>query len=178
MTKIKKVLLCTCAVACTAAMSITVFAEKVNAGQWKKGLCGGVSTTTENGKKYTYSVVAVESTYGAISSESTGIEVDFPLFASVMLYAGTGESKIESDVAVDGDMTAQFYSPLKAAKGYVAIYDGERYMTRFIPVSINTSDGFVDIVIENCQSTDTIKAFLWDSDMNILDKAAVSVAQS
>ena len=135
-------------------------------------------TTTENGKKYTYSVVAVESTYGAISSESTGIEVDFPLFASVTLYAGTGESKIESAVAVDGDMTAQFYSPLKAAKGYVAIYDGERYMTRFIPVSINTSDGFVDIVIENCQSTDTIKAFLWDSDMNILDKAAVSVAQS
>ena len=50
MTKIKKVLLCTCAVACTAAMSITAFAEKVNAGQWQKGLCGGVSTTAENGK--------------------------------------------------------------------------------------------------------------------------------
>lgn len=62
MTKIKKVLLCTCAVACSAAMSITAFAEKVSAGQWKKGLCGGVSTTTENGKTV-YVATGIDASY-------------------------------------------------------------------------------------------------------------------
>ena len=62
MTKIKKVLLCTCAVACSAAMSITAFAEKVSAGQWKKGLCGGVSTTAENGKTV-YVATGIDASY-------------------------------------------------------------------------------------------------------------------
>ncbi|MBE7015724.1 MAG: hypothetical protein E7417_02740, partial [Ruminococcaceae bacterium] len=125
-----------------------------------------VDTNVKQGRTYSYQIVAVDS-IGATSAPSAAVTAEFPYVTGVKVYTGTGDSKIEAVNTVDGDMTVEFYCPGQAANGYVAVYDEDKLMTQYIPVELTGVEEWIPVEVTTT-SADTLKAFLWDDDMNPL----------
>lgn len=136
-----------------------------------------VDTNVKQGRTYSYQIVAVDSV-GATSVPSAAVTAEFPYVTGINVYTGTGDNKQEATNTIDGDMIVEFYCPGQVANGYVAVYDENKLMTEYVPVELTGAEEWIPVEVTTT-SANTLKAFLWDDEMNpLVDEVVIEPEES
>lgn len=129
--------------------------------------CEIVDTTTNPMKTYTYTAIAVGAAYDIQSEESNACVVESTSKNKILVYKGEGDTKVETNRAQNGTMSAGFYVEEGTAKGYFAKYTDGR-LSALSCADVSTAGEWAYATLEDCAATDEIRAFLWNADMQPL----------
>ena len=120
--------------------------------------------TTAKGGDHTYEVKTVSPTFDNIFSSAVTAQVTVPVTSSIEIYAGTGADREETRYTKAGTMEADLMAAATGTRGYAALYDADGVLKSVKTVALG-SDTAQTISFANVLATDTLKAFIWNSDM-------------
>ncbi len=120
--------------------------------------------TTVRGGDHTYEVKTVSPTYDNVLSAAATAQITVPTTSSIAIYAGTGDAKTETKYTKAGTMEADLMAVATGTRGYAALYDADGVLKSVKTVALGSATA-QSIKFDNVLATDTLKAFIWNSDM-------------
>ena len=123
--------------------------------------------TTAKSGDHTYEVKTVSPTYENIYSAAATAQVTVPASSSIVIYAGTGADRTATKYIQAGTMEADLMAAAANTRGYAALYD-ENGVLKSVKTAALGSNTAQTISFANVLATDTLKAFIWNSDMTPL----------
>ena len=120
--------------------------------------------TTAKSGGHTYEVKTVSPTFDNVFSSVVTAQVTVPVTSSIAIYAGTGADREETRYTKAGTMEADLMAAGTGTRGYAALYDADGVLKSVKTVALG-SDTAQTISFANVLATDTLKAFIWNSDM-------------
>ena len=120
--------------------------------------------TTAKGGDHTYEVKTVSPTFDNVFSSAATAQITVPTTSSIAIYAGTGADREETRYTKAGAMEADLMAAATGTRGYAALYDADGVLKSVKTVALG-SDTAQTISFANVLATDTLKAFIWNSDM-------------
>ena len=120
--------------------------------------------TTVKGGDHTYEVKTVSPTYDNVFSAAATAQLTVPTTSSIAIYAGTGADREETRYTKAGAMEADLMAAATGTRGYAALYDADGVLKSVKTVALGSATAQT-ISFANVLATDTLKAFIWNSDM-------------